>query len=278
MERRDPADPVIPARPPLEAELAVAFEAAAEAAALLAGRAGADQVRAKGRADLVTEVDEAAERAIVRRIRAAFPADTVVAEEFSADAALARRSWIIDPLDGTANFVHGHPFACVSIAFADDAGLAAAVVHAPFLGEVFHATRGGGAFLNGHPIEVSAVPSGEGGLFATGFPFKAGKGDPRTYFELVSEIMLGSHDIRRAGSAALDLAFVACGRLDGYFEIGVARWDIAAGMLLVAEAGGRVSGWPGDPAPPLDTGRVIATNGRVHPWLSERIGRYQGRL
>src|SRR5215218_6770701 len=260
---------------PFAAELAVALEAAAEAAALLASRSGADEVREKGRADLVTEVDEAAERAITARIRRHFPGDTIVAEEFSGGVRVSGRSWIIDPVDGTANYVHGHPFACVSIAFFDDAGPAMGVIHAPFLGEVFQATRGGGVRLNGRPVRVSAVATGAAALFATGFPFKAGKGDPETYFRLVSDVMLGAHDIRRAGSAALDLAYVACGRHDGYFEIGVAPWDIAAGILMVTEAGGRVTGWPGDTAPPIATGRILATNGAVHGWLEEKVANYE---
>jgi myo-inositol-1(or 4)-monophosphatase len=256
------------------AELRVARQAADAAAALLTARAGAERVRAKARADLVTEVDEASERAVVATIRAAFPHDTIIAEEFSAEAAPGGRSWIIDPLDGTVNYVHGHPFTCISIALWDDEGPAVAVVHAPFLGEVFHAVRGGGAFLNDEPIHVSDVADGADTLQATGFPFKAGKGDPEIYFRLVAEIVTSTHGVRRAGAAALDLAYVAAGRLDGYFEIGLAAWDFAAGVLLVHEAGGQVSGWPGDVAPPLRTGRLIATNGATHAWLTDRIRRY----
>lgn len=263
---------------PFAAELELALAAAAEAAGLLAARAGADRVRHKARADFVTEVDEAAERAITARIRQRFPGDAVVAEEFSAATERTGRHWIIDPVDGTANMVHGHPYACVSIGFLDPDGPAAAVIHAPFLGEVYHATRGGGAFLNGEPIRVSSTADGAEGLYGTGFPFKPGKGDPTTYFRLVADVMLASHDIRRAGSAALDLAYVAAGRLDGFFEIGLAPWDIAAGLLLITEAGGRVTGWPGDSTPPLSTGRLLATNGQVHGWLEGKVRGYAGRL
>lgn len=260
---------------PYAAELEVARAAAEEAAGILVARSGAEQVREKGGpADLVTPVDEASERAIVARIRASFPDDVIVAEEFSATAAQGRRSWIIDPVDGTVNYVHGHPFTCVSIAFVDEEGPAVGVVHAPFLGEVFHAVRGGGAYLNGRPIRVSAVSEGPAGLYATGFPFKAGKGDPETYFRLVAEIVASVHGLRRAGSAALDLAYVAAGRLDGYFEIGLSPWDMAAGLILVQEAGGQVSGWPGDREPPLRTGRVLASNGLVHAWLEDRVRKY----
>jgi myo-inositol-1(or 4)-monophosphatase len=259
---------------PFAAELLTARRAAAEAALLLRGRSGAERVRSKARADLVTEVDEASERAVVERIRDVFPGDAIVAEEFSASAELSGRTWIVDPLDGTANYVHSHPFTCVSIAFWDAEGPAVGVVHAPFLGEVYHAVRGGGAFLNDEPIRVSEVADGGASLLGTGFPFKAGKGDPEIYFRLVSEMVLSTHGVRRAGSAALDLAYVAAGRLDGFFEIGLSPWDLAAGVLLVREAGGRVTGWPGDREPPVRTGRLIATNGAIHAWAEERIGRY----
>ena len=256
------------------AELEVARRAAAQAAGILAERAGAGEVREKARADLVTAVDEASERAIAERIRAAFPDDAIVAEEFSAAVRSSGRRWIVDPLDGTVNYVHGHPFACVSIAFADESGPAVGVVHAPFLGEVFHAVRGRGAYLNDRPIRVSEVPDASGALFATGFPFKPGKGDPHEYFRLVAEVLLAGHGVRRDGAAALDLAMVAAGRVDAFFEIGLSPWDMAAGLLLVQEAGGRVSGWPGDREPPLSTGRLVASNGRIHDWLCGVAARY----
>ena len=256
------------------AELHIALAAAAEAAAILSARAGAERVREKGRADLVTAVDQASERAIVARLRNRFPGAGIVAEEEHGEAAGDGRRWIIDPLDGTVNYVHGHPFACVSIALVDERGPAGGVVHAPCLGEVYHAVRGGGAWLNGSPLRVSGVTAGEEGLYATGFPFKPGKGDPDEFFRLVAEVVSSSHGVRRAGAAALDLAFVAAGRVDAFFEIGLASWDVAAGMLLVTEAGGVVEGWPGDTGPPLSSGRVLASNGAVQGWLAERLARY----
>jgi myo-inositol-1(or 4)-monophosphatase len=258
----------------LARELMVARRAAAEAAALIAARAGADDVREKGRADLVTAVDEAAEDAILTRIRTDFPGDRIVAEESASAAVAEGRRWIVDPLDGTVNFVHNHPFVCVSIGFADDQGPAVGVIHAPLLGEVYHAVRGGGAFLNDRPIRVSGVREASAALWATGFPFREGKGDPEAYFRLVAEVLLASHGVRRAGSAALDLAFVAAGRVDGVFEIGLQPWDMAAGMLLVREAGGRVGGWPGDAEGPLATGRLLASNAALHPWLEAVVGRH----
>jgi myo-inositol-1(or 4)-monophosphatase len=260
------------------AELKTALEAAAAAADILTSRSGADQVREKGPADLVTLVDEAAEREIEARIRADYPHDGFVAEEFSASTVSTDRRWIVDPLDGTVNYVHGHPFACVSIALVEGARPIVGVVHAPFLGEVYHAVRGEGAYLNGSRLSVSTVGDPRHALLATGFPFKPGKGDPTVYLQLVGEMLQSTHGIRRAGAAALDLAYVACGRVDAFFEIGLSSWDMAAGILLVLEAGGQVSGWPGDPTPPLDSGRILATNTRIHPWLESVTGDYANRL
>jgi myo-inositol-1(or 4)-monophosphatase len=258
-----------------EHELEVARAAAEEAADILLARVGAEHVRTKaGPADLVTEVDEASERAIATRLQAAFPDDDFIAEEFSGSRRSPGRRWVVDPLDGTINFVHRYPFACVSIALLDKAGPAVGVVHAPFLREVYHAVRGGGAFLNGEPIHVSDVEDPAASLLATGFPFKAGKGDPETYFRLVARIVASTHGVRRAGAAALDLAFVAAGRVDGYFEIGLAPWDVSAGILIVTEAGGRVTGWPGDRELPFESGRVLASNGRFHGWLESALGEY----
>lgn len=263
---------------PFAAELDTALQAAAAAAGLIRARGGADEVREKGRADLVTAVDEAAERAIAQVIRARFPADRVVGEELSSEHVHAGRRWYVDPIDGTTNFVHGHPFVCASIAFADDDGLAAAVIHAPLLGEVYHAVRGGGAFVNERPMRVTAVDEPGRALLATGFPFKRGKGELDAYMLMVADAVRQTQDVRRAGSAALDLAFVAAGRVEGFFEIGLAPWDVAAGMLLVTEAGGRVTGWPGDADPPLHTGRVLASNGRLHGWLEALAAKHLPRL
>jgi len=263
---------------PFAAEAAFALAAAASAAELIAARAGTRDVREKQRADLVTDVDEASERLVVGLIRARFPDDAVVAEESAAAAVSAGRRWVVDPIDGTTNFVHGHPFVAVSIALVDDQGPAVGVVHAPFLGEAFHAVRGGGAFLDGRPMRVSPEPELARSLLATGFPFKSGKGNLDAYMLLVADAVRSSRDVRRAGSAALDLAFTAAGRVGGFFEIGLAPWDVAAGMLLVTEAGGRVTAWPGDADPPLATGRILASNGLIHPALEALLARWVGRL
>ncbi|HEV2149572.1 MAG TPA: inositol monophosphatase family protein [Longimicrobiaceae bacterium] len=263
---------------PFAAELLVARRAAAEAAALIVAREGVADVREKERTDLVTAVDEAAERAVIARIRAHFPDDGIVAEETAAEALHGGRRWIVDPIDGTNNFVHGHPFTCVSIAFADDEGPAAGVIHAPLLGEVFHAARGGGAFLNDAPIRVSTTDRPARAMLATGFPFKQGKGKLEPFFRLLVDVLGEAQDVRRAGSAALDLAYVAAGRLEGFFEVGLGPWDVAAGALLVEEAGGRVGGWPGDAGGPVETGRVLASNDRLHGWLEALVGRHADGL
>ncbi|WP_420128007.1 inositol monophosphatase family protein [Longimicrobium sp.] len=263
---------------PFAPELETALQAASAAAALILGRGGAEEVREKGRADLVTAVDEAAERTIAHVIRARFPGDRIIGEELSSERVHAGRRWYVDPIDGTTNFIHGHPFVCVSIGFADDEGLAAGVIHAPLLGEVYRATRGGGAWMNGARIRVTETDDPTRALLATGFPFKRGKGELDAYMLLVADAIRGSRDVRRAGSAALDLAFVAAGRVDGFFEIGLAPWDVAAGMLLVHEAGGLVTGWPGDADPPLHTGRVLATNGGIHGWLDALAAKHLPRL
>ena len=263
---------------PFAAELAVALRAACAAAALIEARGGAADVREKGRADLVTAVDEAAERAIAQIIHSAFPGDRIVGEELSSERVHTGRRWYVDPIDGTTNFVHGHPFVCASVAFADDEGPAAAVIHAPLLGELYHATRGGGAWRGGERLRVTRGGDPARSLLATGFPFKDGKGRLDAYMLLVADAVRGTRDVRRAGSAALDLAFVAAGRVDGFFELGLAPWDVAAGMLLVTEAGGRVTGWPGDVEPPLHTGRILASNGGIHSWLQALTASHLPRI
>jgi len=262
----------------LAAELACARAAAAAGAAVLASPEAGWEVREKGRADLVTDVDEAAERAVLKVIAQHHPDDAVLAEESAGEPEREARSWVVDPLDGTINFVHGHPFVCVSVALVDGQGPAVAAIRAPQLGEEYWAVRGGGAYLNGRPLRVSDVVDPERTLIGTGFPFRPGKGRMDPYFRLVAELVGCTHGVRRAGSAALDLAFVAAGRLDAFFELGLKPWDVAAGILLVREAGGTVGPWPGEDEAPEWSGRVLASNGRVHPWLEELAGRYLPEL
>jgi myo-inositol-1(or 4)-monophosphatase len=252
-------------------ELETALAAAEAAAGLLSAGLRDGDVREKSRADLVTSVDEAAERAIAEIIARRHPGDAIVGEELSSEPVHAGRRWYVDPVDGTTNLVHGHPYVCTSIAFADALGPAAAVVHAPALGTVYRAVRGGGAFRGAERLRVTESADPGRTLLATGFPFREGKGDLDAYMRLVADAVRRTRDVRRAGSAALDLAYVAAGIVDGFFEIGLAPWDVAAGILLVTEAGGRVTGWPGDAAPPLETGRILASNGRIHGFLEEMV-------
>ena len=221
-------------------------------------------VRLKGPIDPVTDADVAAERAIIELIGARYPDDTIVAEESGvhAGATDAERRWLIDPLDGTTNFSHGFPHFCVSIASADETGPRVAVVAEPLRGWVFDAVRGGGARLDDVPIAVSATGRIERALLATGFPYdRHSAGDNNSH--RFAHALRRTQGMRRAGSAALDLAFVAAGWLDGYWEYRLNPWDLAAGALLVHEAGGQVSTPTGSPWY-LHHADIVATNRRLH--------------
>ena len=218
------------------------------------------------RADLVTEVDRRSEALIVERIKAASPGATIVAEESGVHAGHTEERWFIDPLDGTTNYAHTYPMFCVSIACERAGELVAAAVFAPKLGELFTAERGSGAFLDGEPIRVSPVKRVGDALVATGF-VSSGLERNLPYFRALSNV---SHGVRRDGSAALALSFVAAGRLDAYWEFGLSPWDVAAGALLVREAGGRITAPDGSP---LDyfAGNVLATNGALHSEMQRHL-------
>jgi myo-inositol-1(or 4)-monophosphatase len=246
----------------------VADQVAEEAGRLLAEAHGkAKRIEFKGAIDLVTETDREAERLIVDRLRSAFPGHRVVAEEASAGTAPERARpaeyvWYVDPLDGTTNFAHSYPQFAVSLALARGEELLLGVVHDPVRGETFRARRGGGATLNGAPIRVSEVDDLDRALLATGFPY-----DSRSYADyylgFFRDFMLAAQGLRRAGSAALDLCQVACGRLDGFWEWKLHPWDTAAGALIVCEAGGRVSDFRGARFDPHGE-QTLASNGAVH--------------
>ena len=225
-----------------------AAEAAADVHRAAAGRFDPSRWQEKGRSDFVTEVDVEAERTIVDVVRTAFPDHVILAEEGGgtspgpggsdpADAAAAPVRWIIDPLDGTTNWLHGYPEYAVSIAAEDEAGLTVAVVLNSATGERFEATRGGGARRDGKEIRVSTVDELRLALVGTGFPFKRLQILP-AYLDTFSTVLRSTSGIRRAGAAALDLCDVACGRLDAFFEFHLMPWDVAAGGLIVREAGG----------------------------------------
>jgi myo-inositol-1(or 4)-monophosphatase len=196
--------------------------------------------------DLVSEVDVAVENLIRERLHAARPADAILGEEGADVEGTSGVRWVVDPLDGTVNFLYGHAAWAVSIALEDAEGRAVGVVHDPARGETFRAFRGGGCELNGKPVRVSGADRLDVALVATGFGYAAERRALQA--EALARVLPRVRDIRRNGSAALDLAWVAAGRLDGYYERGVQHWDTAAGRLLVEEAGGATAELPGEPA------------------------------
>jgi myo-inositol-1(or 4)-monophosphatase len=219
------------------------------------------QISYKGEVDLVTEADKRSEQAIVRRLTELFPEHSVAAEEGTGSEKASEFRWHVDPLDGTTNFAHGYPCFCVSIALAQRDEPIAGVVHNPFHNELFAAARGQGATLNSKPIRVSNVETLSTSLLCTGFPVQNRQLSPNLAF--YGDFTMRSHGVRRDGAAALDLAYVAAGRFDGFWEFGLKKWDTAAGALLVAEAGGRVSDFLGARYQ-LGGPVILATNGRIH--------------
>jgi myo-inositol-1(or 4)-monophosphatase len=222
--------------------LELALDAAREAGALLLDRFGgpASGVESKSSdTDMVSDADRAAERLLLDRIAAARPDDGILGEEGADVVGTSGLRWVVDPLDGTTNYLFGYPVWSVSVACQDDAGGVIGVVHDPTRGETFAAARGAGATLNGRPVRTRAPRGLERALVGTGFAYAP---DDRGFqARVLAHLLPRVRDVRRGGSAALDLAWVACGRLDGFYEWGIKDWDRAAGMLLVAEAGGAVS-------------------------------------
>ena len=227
------------------------------------GKRGSFPVHEKGRNDFVTIVDRRAEEAIVSLVRSRFPDHAIMAEESSPTDGTSGYRWYIDPLDGTTNYIHGYPLFCVSVGLADPQGLRAAAVYDPLRDEMFTAARDQGAFLNGKPIRVSAAEKLSQALLVTGFPFRS-LDRIDDYLASFRAFILNASGIRRDGSAALNLAYVACGRYDGFWEMTLSPWDVAAGSLLVREAGGTVTGFQGRDEF-LETGDIVAANLNVHP-------------
>ncbi len=224
------------------------------------------EIQAKGRNDFVSSVDKLAEEEIIYTIKTAYPDHAILGEE-SGQSGDNEVQWIIDPLDGTTNYLHGFPHFCVSIAIKQDNMLEHGVIYDPLRNELFIATRGRGARLNDVRIRVSKARSMQQSLIGTGFPYRQDK-DVETYLACMKEVMDSCHGIRRAGSAALDLAYVACGRLDGFWEADLQPWDTAAGCLLIKEAGGMVSDFNGEDKF-LDSGNIIAANPKVFIQLTK---------
>lgn len=234
------------------------------------------QVQTKSRNDFVSEVDQSAEAVIIQELRSRFPAHSILAEESGAQGQ-GDFQWVIDPLDGTTNYLHGFPQFSVSIALRHRGQLECGVVYDPLREEMFTAARGEGAQLNDRRLRVAPRPSLEGALIGTGFPFR----DQRhidAYLGMFKAMTLATAGLRRPGSAALDLAYVAAGRTDGFWELGLSPWDFAAGALLVTEAGGTVTDLAGG-SRHFDTGNLVAGNIKVHremldllrPFLSEKL-------
>jgi myo-inositol-1(or 4)-monophosphatase len=219
--------------------------------------------------DIVTNADRASEDLLLAMVRDNFPGHDILTEETRTEDRGAPWKWIIDPLDGTVNFSHGYPAYCVSIGLAGPRGLAAGVVYDPLRDECFSGICGAGARLNGEPIKVSLSRELNSSLFATGFPYDRGRSPVNNVAEF-SRVVTRVQGIRRGGSAALDLAYVSCGRLDGFWELKLKPWDMAAGMLLVTEAGGKVTDRYGRPTD-VYTDSVAATNGLVHEALLELL-------
>jgi myo-inositol-1(or 4)-monophosphatase len=231
-------------------------------------RIDALHVDEKGRNDFATEVDRRAEQEIIRVIRNAYPDHTIVAEESGVHSG-NEFTWIIDPLDGTTNFLHGFPQFAVSIALVRKGKIEQAVVYDPMRQEMFLASRGAGSMLNNRRMRVSGQAELKGALLGTGFPFGAQK-HLETYLDMFRCLSKDAAGIRRPGAAALDLAYVAAGRFDGFWEIGLKQWDMAAGVLLVQEAGGLVTDLAGGNEF-LSSGNLIAANPKLQPIIQESI-------
>ncbi len=251
---------------------------AARAAGNIINRAALDvesvRVSQKQVNDFVTEVDQAAEAAIIETLLTAYPGHGILAEE-SGNAQGAKDSefvWIIDPLDGTTNFIHGLPIYCVSIALAVRGKIEQAVIYDPTRNDLFTATKGRGAFQNDRRLRVSKRIRMQDCLISTGFPFRPGD-NFQTYLAMMADIMPRCAGMRRPGAAALDLAYVAAGYTDGFFEAGLSPWDVAAGSLLVTEAGGLVGNFTGE-ASFLDQKECLAGNPKIYGQMVGLLGKY----
>jgi myo-inositol-1(or 4)-monophosphatase len=243
--------------------LETAVEIAREAGALIANYLERRiPYETKGEFDLVTEADRASERLVVERLRTHFPSHGIVAEEGGGHASPSDYCWFVDPLDGTTNFAHGFPVFNVTMGLARAGEIVAGVVYDPTRQEMFSAERGAGAYLNHRRIHVSGVKKVSDSLASTGFPSRKRHHNVNIHFYY--QLAMASHGVRRTGSAAVDLAYVACGRLDYYWEFGLKPWDMAAGTLLVEEAGGRISDMRGGPHSVTTSEHLLADNGALH--------------
>jgi myo-inositol-1(or 4)-monophosphatase len=263
--------------PPLY--LATAIEAVVRAGEVQLSRFGTDvRVDKKGTIDLVTEIDLQIEREFRRMVSERFDDHVVLGEEFESQGdreAESRYCWVFDPVDGTTNYAHGLPIFCSSLALEIDGELAVGAVYDPTRRELFTAERGQGAWLNGRPLRVSSADALIDSLLVTGFHYEIQR-DPEELVRLFGEFIARARAVRRLGSAALDLCYVAAGRFDGYWESKIQPWDVAAGALIVAEAGGRVTTIDGKPFRSRG-GSVLATNGHIHDGMLDVIVEFSRR-
>lgn len=253
--------------------LNVAIEAALDAGKYLKYNIGKVKNIERKRGEetnLVTEIDKQSEALIIKKIHQHYPSHAILGEESGASETTSEYRWVIDPLDGTTNYTHGLPIYCVTIGIERNGEVIAGVIYDPNLDEMFTAEKGKGAFLNGKKIRVSTSGSLINSLLVTGFPYNVKENPDRVVEHFVTFLPV-AQGIRRLGSAALDLAYVACGRLDGYWEVFLNPWDKAAGIIIVREAGGTVTNFAGNELDVLYNPNILATNGLIHAPMLEII-------
>ncbi len=234
------------------------------------------EVVEKSRNDFVSRVDQAAEEAIIEVIQDHYPDHAILAEE-SGRQGDHEYEWVIDPLDGTTNYLHGFPVFSISIAVMQNSELQHGVVYDPLRQEIFTASRGQGAQLDGRRIRVSRQRGLRGSLIATGFPYRLVEEQVDTYLQMLRAVVLETAGVRRPGSAALDLCYLAAGRVDGFWELGLRKWDIAAGALIIREAGGRISDFRGSDGY-LESGNIVAGTPKVYAALSKLLAPYSRHI
>lgn len=260
----------------MEQYLEAAVEAAKKAGEFIQSKSrNFNQVDYKGRVDLVTEVDRGSEEMIVTYLSDQFPDHSIIAEESDYQEKTGSHQWIIDPLDGTTNYVHAYPHYAVSIALRVNKELAVGVVYNPATDELFTAIRGEGAKLNNKPVHVSETTKLQTSMLSTGFPYKLGEHWHRS-FDLFKLFYMKTHGLRRDGSAALNLCYVASGRLDGFFEYDLNPWDVSAGTLMVLEGGGVVSDYSGYESSVFDKEILAANNSQLQQQMLEVIQMFPG--
>jgi myo-inositol-1(or 4)-monophosphatase len=256
-------------------EMTLARRAAQESGRILKKMLGnTTDISKKGEIDIVTEADLMSEKALIDNITGTFPNDRIISEETGEHGKESDRMWIVDPLDGTTNFAHSFPFFAVSIGFQVENEIVAGVVYNPFMDEFFEAEKGKGAFLNKRAIKVSNTVDLKDSLVGTGFPYDIYK-DPTAVLEFLKRMIIRVQDVRRAGSAAIDLCYVAAGRLDGFWEQGLEPWDTAAGSIIVREAGGVISDYSGNPYSPFGK-TILASNPAIYGKMLEVLNSSNG--